>query len=150
MENRHKDDRAKEQAGAQLASIEEMVLRLGHAEACSDLHCADTEEKGDERVEWHDEDEAREAITNDALSVQVRGEWHTPGAVDGAEPYAYKILLCWGGPSVQIVGTLDDHNQPDSARLQHQDWFTPWIDYPLTDEEEQTLIKYAQQFYFEG
>ena len=63
--------------------------------------------------------------------------------------YAYKILLCWGGPAVQILGTLDDSNQPDSARLQYQDWFTEWTDYLLTKEEEQTLMKYAQQFYFD-
>jgi len=139
MENTYKDARAREQAGAQLASIEELVTCLEHAEACQDSVCIDSDEAA-----------AREAITNDALDVQVRWEWHTPAALNGAAPYAYMILLCWGGPSVQIVGTLDDHNQPDSARLQHQDWFTPWIDYPLTDEEEQTLIKYAQQFYFEG
>ena len=86
----------------------------------------------------------------DALDVQVRGEWHTPGVMDGAAPYEYKILLCWGGPSVQIIGTLDAYNQPDSATLQYQDWFTEWMDYPLTDEEEETLLTYAQQFYFEG
>ena len=140
-------ERAKEQAGAQLASIEELVLRLGHAEACSDLQCADTEEKGDERGEWHDEDEAREAILADALSVQVRSDWHTPG--DTADAGEYKILLCWGGPSVQILGALDEHGQPYSAELQYQDWFTPWIDYPLTDNEEQMLLMYAQQFYFD-
>ncbi len=41
------------------------------------------------------------------------------------------------------------YNQPDSARLQYQDWFTEWIDYPLTDAEEETLMKYAQQLYFD-
>jgi hypothetical protein len=50
---------------------------------------------------------------------------------------------------VQIIGTLDEHNQPDSATLQFQDWFTEWMDYPLTDTEEETLIKYAQQFSFD-
>ena len=49
----------------------------------------------------------------------------------------------------QIVGTLDDANAPDSAKLQYQDWFTEWTNYPLTDAEEETLIKYAQQFYFD-
>jgi hypothetical protein len=83
------------------------------------------------------------------LSVEVRTDWHTVGAVEAAKPTHYKILLCWGGPSVQIVGTLDDSNQPDSATLQYQDWFTEWMDYPLTDEEEQVVMKYAQQCYFD-
>jgi hypothetical protein len=28
--------------------------------------------------------------------------------------------------------------------LQYQDWFTEWMDYPLTDAEEQTVITYAR------
>jgi len=134
-------ERAEQQAGAQLASIEDLVACLDHAESCDDAACgADCP---------HDVDTARQTIMGDALDVQVRGEWHTPGAIDSAAPYEYKILLCWGGPSVQIVGTLDADNQPDSARLQYQDWFTEWTDYPLTQEEEETLLKYAPQFYFD-
>ena len=140
MENTHKDARAREQAGAQLASIEELVTCLEHAEACDNMECgADC---------THNEDEAREAILADALSVQVRSDWHTPG--DTADAGEYKILLCWGGPSVQILGVLDEHRQPYSAVLQYQDWFTEWMDYPLTDVEEQMLLMYAQQFYFES
>src|SRR5437016_513403 len=79
--------RARQQARAQLASIEELIKCLEHAEACTDTDCgADCP---------HDVDEAREVIMGDALDVQVRGEWHTPGASDGAAPYEYKILLCW-------------------------------------------------------
>jgi len=134
-------ERALKQASAELASIADLVACLEHAEACTDTACgADCP---------HEQDEAREAIRGDALDVQVRGEWHTPGAFDGCAPYEYKILLCWGGPSAQIVGTLDDANAPDSAKLQYQDWFTEWTNYPLTDAEGETLIKYAQQFYFD-
>ena len=134
-------ERARQQAGAQLASIEELVTCLEHAQECDDTACgADCP---------HDEDTAREAIIDDVLSVEVRTDWHTVGAVEACKPTDYKILLCWGGPAVQIVGTLDAHNQPDSAELQYQDWFTPWIDYPLTSAQKQTLITYAQQFYFD-
>ena len=134
-------DRAVQQARAQLAGIEELVACLTHAEECSNLDCgADCP---------HEPDEAREAILDDPLTVEVRTDWHTVSAVDAAKPTDYKILLCWGGPAVQIVGTLDRHNQPDSARLEHQDWFTEWTNYPLTDAEEETLITYARQFYFD-
>src|SRR5919202_2422269 len=136
MDTVHKDERARQQASVQLASIQELVTCLEHAEECDNTACgADCP---------HEPDEARDAIIGDALDVQVRGEWHTPGAIDACAPYEYKILLCWGGPAVQIMGTLDRHNQPDSARLQYQDWFTEWIDYPLTQEEEETIVKYAQ------
>src|SRR5439155_17135058 len=135
-------DRAAQQAGAQLASIEDLVACLEHAESCTDTACgADCP---------HDVDEARDAITASALSVEVRTDWHGVGTDEACKPTHYKILLCWGGPAVQIVGTLDNFNQPDSAKLQYQDWFAEWMDYPLTQEEEETLVKYAQQFYFEG
>jgi hypothetical protein len=134
-------ERARQQAGVQLAGIQDFVACLEHAEACTDTSCgADCP---------HDVDEAREAIMEDALAVDVRTDWHSVGAVEAAKPTHYKILLCWGGPAVQIVGTLDGFNQPDSAALQYQDWFTEWMDYPLTDEEVETLMKYAQQFYFD-
>jgi hypothetical protein len=128
-------ERARQQAGAQLVSIEELVSCLEHAEVCDDSACgADCP---------HDADEAREAITDDVLSVEVRTDWHTVGAVEAAKPTHYKILLCWGGPAVQIVGTLNAYNQPDSAKLQYQDWFTEWTDYPLLKEERETVMKYA-------
>jgi hypothetical protein len=118
------------------------VKCLEHAEECNDIACgADCP---------HDADEAREAIMDDVLDVQVRGEWHAPGAIDGCAPYEYKILLCYGGPAVQIVGDLDTYNQPESATLQYRDWFTEWTYYPLTEEEKQSIITYASQFYFEG
>jgi hypothetical protein len=134
-------ERAYTEARAQLRSIEELVKCLDHAQECADTTCgADCP---------HDVDEAQEAIRDDALSVEVRTDWHGVGAVEAAKPTHYRILLCWGGPAVQIVGTLDEYSLPDSARLQYQDWFTEWIDYPLTEEDEQTLITYAQQFYFD-
>ena len=142
MDNVDKFERAEAQASAQLASIEELVTCLEHAESCDTADCgADCP---------HDVDEAREAITDDVLSVDVRTDWHGVGAIEAAKPTHYKILLCWGGPAVQIIGTLDNYNQPDSAKLEYQDWLIEWTDYPLTDEEEQTVLTYAQQFSFEG
>jgi hypothetical protein len=134
-------ERARQEAAAQLAHIEDLVKCLEHAESWGTADCgADCP---------HDVDEAREAITDNVLSVDVRTDWHGVGAVEACKPTDYKILLCWGGPAVQIIGTLDAYNQPDSATLQYQDWFTEWMDYPLTQEDEETVIKYAQQFYFD-
>ena len=73
------EERAEQQAGAQLASIRELVRCLEHAESCDNPAC------GAECP--HDVDAAREAIMDDALDMQVRGEWHAPGAIDACAPY---------------------------------------------------------------
>lgn len=78
-------------------------------------------------------EQAEQEISEDALSVEI--EKH------------YIILLCWGGPACRITGILDEHNEPETATLQYQDWGTYWTDY---DCDEETLLKYARQFYFEG
>jgi hypothetical protein len=150
METIHKDERARAQAGAQLASIEELVRCLQHAEEFeARQNCEESSEGDCIQGCMHEAEAAQVTIQEDALSVDVRTDWHGVGAIEACKPTDYKILLCWGGPAVQIIGTLDDYNQPDSAQLQYQDWFTEWMDYPLTEEEEETVITYAQQFYFD-
>lgn len=123
-------DHAREQSKAQLQSITEMVGALRVAI-----------DRGDSL------EQAVEAIHADALSVQVRSDWYDPGS-DVGSPTEYNILLCTGGPAVRIIGTLSEYLEPDSARIQYQDWGTPWTDYPLTSEQEAIVLEYAQQFYY--
>ena len=118
-------ERAKDQAKAQLNSIIEMVNDLNNAE---------------------DTEEAEQRIQEDPLSVQVRSDWEDPS--DNLKATEFNILLCTGGPAVRIIGDLDSYQYPETARLQYQDWFTQWEDYPLDQDEENALITYAQQFYF--
>jgi hypothetical protein len=119
--------RAKEQGQAQYDSICEMVGRLEV-----------------------DEESARLAIHEDPLSVQVRSDWYLPGKNPG-KPDEFEILLCTGGPAVRLIGTLDKWCQPETVRMQVQDWFEPWttID-PCTedDEREDVLLSYARCFWF--
>lgn len=130
------DDNSKLQAQAQLESIRQLVQRLKVANS-------DATDDEEER------EAIRTAIEEDALSVEVRSDWYLPGQLpDALAPSEYRILLCTGGPAVQIVGSLDKYSQPESARLQHQDWFTPWTDLPLTAEDEKTLLAYAGVFYY--
>ena len=141
------DDRAKEQAGTQLAHIGGLVRRLRHIEEMEEDEAHDAHCKEDEA--YHDPDAAQEAIAEDPLTVEVRSAWHRPSADDhDKRPAEYNILLCWGGPAVRIIGELDGHGEPDSARLEYQDWFRPWEEYPLTLAEAQTLIEYARVFSF--
>lgn len=122
-------DNAKGQAKAQLESIKEMVAALDvgdDAERC----------------------EAQETIQQDALCVEVRSDWHEPGGEVGISPCEYTILLCTGGPACRIIGNLTEHNEPETARIEYQDWGTPWTEYRLTSEEEATVLRYAGCFYF--
>ena len=120
--------RAESQAKIQLERIIEMVKAL------------DTQD-----------DDARESalqtINEDPLSVEIRSDWHTPGAE--SENTEYRILLCTGGPAVRITGDLGCFSEPDSAQLEYQDWFTPWEKlYDTTPEQDEALLQYARQFYF--
>lgn len=156
-----KENRAREQAKSQLESIINMVDRLRHCQECQDPEC-DLSDKEiflgsnlyyrgqpatkEDRMEYHNEDLARQAINEDPLTIQVRSDWHFPH--ESGESTEYEILLCTGGPACRIIGELGQYNEPETARLQYQDWFTPWEDYSLSAEEEEYLIEYAQCFYF--
>lgn len=157
-------NRAKKQARAQLDSIVEAVKRLEHISECDGEDCELTDaeiyaginlffEEGkshateEDREEYHNEEQARQSIEEDPLSVQVRTDWHTPG--EESESTEYEILLCTGGPAVRIVGDLDWNHQPETAQIEYQDWFTPWERYSnTTSEEDEALLTYARQFYF--
>jgi len=60
----------------------------------------------------------------------------------------FTILLCTGGPAVRIIGELNEHQEPESARIEYQDWFTAWEDMPLTSEQQEKVLTYCRQFYF--
>lgn len=173
------------QAQAKLESIVAMVKRLEHAEEECDWrnddckhvdNCAEVfGNRGgmpseDDMDQYHAADAAREAIEQSALSVEVRSGWVT---LEGwlalkdnkawEQAAEYKILLSWGGPAVRIVGELDEHGEPETARLEHQDaeYVTPrnYIegDTPAFQEwcrdlqtNSDALLAYARQFYYGG
>ena len=117
------------------------------------LHEAEEADDGLAELEGEklDAESIRERMMNDfVLSLELRNGWYTPGQAE-VEPTEFRILLCTGGPAVMIVGDLDEHSEPDSARLQYQDWGTPWTNYPLSDttsEEDAALLRYCHTFYF--
>lgn len=144
---------AKEQAQAQFDSIKEMV---------DALQAADQDEND---TRGSAADEARDRIKEDALSVAIRSGWYSPGAREDATPEEYEILLCTGGPAVRIRGTLNEHCEPESAKLEMQDWFLPWTEYrPVAGmigtkndprdperpqyDSEPVLLAYAACFWF--
>lgn len=161
---------AREQAEAQLQRIREMMEWLEHANTCEYGEC--DHELDDLMREWDfadlqetlDPDRALEAVHNSALEVAVRSGWESPPLMDTGESVAaaeYRILLSTGGPATRIVGELNEYGEPETARLEYQDWFTPWTVY---DAENQhitpgpgccedcdagfALVRFAQQFIF--
>jgi hypothetical protein len=90
-----------------------------------------------------DEDDARQRISEDPLSVEVRSDWTSPG--ETLEAAEFCILLCTGGPAVRIVGELN-RGEPCRAWLEYQDWGTPWTQY--FGASSATLCQYAAHFLF--
>jgi hypothetical protein len=132
---------AKRQGQAQFDSIKEMV---------EDVERADSGDK----VGFAAVEEARQRIHEDALSVEVRSGWYVPGVRDAdTKPAEYQILLCTGGPACRIIGDLNEYGEPETARLEVQDWFQPWTSmHPLVGpddyDSEPIMLDYARCFYF--
>lgn len=156
-------DSARDQARLQYEGICAMVDRLEHCAECDggddceltnkEIYeglnlswIAGQEATEEERADYHDADKAQEAISEDPLSVEVRSDWHVPGDQDGAADAEFCILLCTGGPAVRIIGELDQWSEPSRARLEYQDWFTPWEEY--VPALSAVLVRYASQFWF--
>jgi len=123
-------DSAKSQAQAQLSTLREMVKALEDGE------------------QWEGLD-PEEAISEGPLEVSIRADWHSPDDDEDTD-LEYKILLCTGGPAVRIIGDLGQWKQPDTAKLEYQDWCIPWTELYTDSDEDEALLTYARQFYFRG
>ncbi len=88
------------------------------------------------------EDDARERILEDALSVEVRSDWESNASEFTA--CEFRILLCTGGPHVEIVGELDN-GSPSRVRVIYKDWGTSG---ELFDFDRDAVVRYCSEFYF--
>jgi hypothetical protein len=116
---------AAEQAQAQLDEIQRL----------SDLLDADP-----------DNDDLQDELRNIALSQEVRSCWQILG--QPLEAGMYRLVLCTGGPHVEIVGSLDGVGDPDAATLYCQDWGTQKTEVPISQPEEELLLWFARSFYW--
>lgn len=78
--------------------------------------------------EYADQDEARDAIYETPLSVEVRSGWHSAGE-DAGEPEEFRIVLCTGGPHVELTGDIGG-----TVRVVFKDWGESGEYYPDADE----------------
>jgi hypothetical protein len=152
-------DNSERQARAQYEGIVEMIERLEHSAECDGDDCSvanadlieglgygreDRPPTEDEIAQYHDEEAITTMIAESAMCVEFRSDWES--SPENMTPGEYRITLCTGGPAVQITGSIDQWGGPDTATLEHQDWFTPWV--PFHEIDDATLIRYAQQFVF--
>lgn len=86
-------------------------------------------------------EQAEDRIREDALSVEVRSGWQTAG--ENLEPSEFRIVLCTGGPQVEITGELSQ-GEPSRAWIAYQDWNESG---DLTGNQDD-LLAYAACFYF--
>lgn len=126
-------DNSNQQAQAHLNTISDLMARYNAA--VEDGHFELVDDITDECYEL-------------PLSCEVRSGWATHPSE--FEPEGFRILLCTGGPAVQLIGELDRGGAATSAILQHQDWFEPWQNLPLDENDWTALLSFAQQFYFGG
>lgn len=133
-----REDRGQANAKAWLESIKELT---------GELKAARNERLGYDRAEAAEQ--AEQAIHESALSVECRGDWYSPGGDgDTGKPAEYKILLATGGPALRLIGDLTEHGEPETARLEHQDWGTPWTRFMTNADDEDVMLTFARCFYF--
>lgn len=97
-----------------------------------------------EAAGYESREDVEERIQEYPLSVEVRSDWVSLG--EELTPGEFRILLCTGGPAVQIRGELNEHREPCRAWIEYQDWGTPWTQF--FDANQSVLVDFAARFYF--
>lgn len=137
-----KEDHGQANAKGWLESIHEMVAKL--------IKAREGEHDGIGEPDLIEE--AHTTITESVLSVEVRSGWYVPGSrhtETGPSPEEYNILLSTGGPALRLIGNLSEHGEPETARLEYQDWGIPWTRYTeFSGEDEAACLTFARCFYF--
>lgn len=150
-------DYAYEEAEAQLRTIHEIVAALRcDYDRMDELSGQDAELTPEEQEELAalkdaaagcaDRGDARSRAEENALSAEVRSGWTSAG--NDIEPEEFRIVLCTGGPHVEIRGELDEHGEPRRAWLSYQGAGQPGATYhgPLADAD--VLLTYCREFWF--
>lgn len=110
-----------------------------------ELHEADLEELAeleDAAGDCSDEEEARERIQDDPLSIEFRSDWCSYG--DEMTPSEARIVLCTGGPHVEILCDLEN-GSPSRPRVIYKDWGTSG---EIFDFDHDAVTRYLEQLYF--
>lgn len=127
---------------------EHAVYRLCRDELASwiDDNANELAELEEQAGDCESEEDARQRIEEDALSVEVRSGWFSPGGHMEAEEF--RIVLCTGGPHVEIVGGIGMNGYAESVRVLYQGWFQGKQELILDPSEREAVLEYANCFWF--
>src|SRR5690606_7852613 len=93
-----------------------------------------------EDCDYQSREDVEQAIQEYPLSVEVRSGWASSYQSFKAEEF--RIVLCTGGPHVEILGDIGLHGEPRDVKVFYNGWH-----YTLTDEEREAVTKFCEQFY---
>lgn len=116
-------------------SAEQAQAQLDEIQRLSDLLDSDP-----------DNDDLQEELRCLALSQEVRTPWQCVS--QDLEPTEYRIVLCTGGPHVEIRGDLDSAGDPETATMWHCDWGQEPAVVSTTDPEDELMLWFAQTLYW--
>jgi hypothetical protein len=85
------------------------------------------------------------------IEIAYRSGWKSFPTSEHLQAEEFRIMLVWGGPAVQITGSLDDRLEviPQTIRMMHQDWGKPWLPLVLRPEGEKALATFCGCFSFD-
>lgn len=128
-----------EEFGVTVAGYHYWVTREGNM-----LDPADAEELEELEAaagDCTDADDAQQRIYEDPLSVEFRSGWITQG--EEMTPEEFRIVLCTGGPHVELVGDVDGSR----IRVLYRDWDESG---ELFDFDRNAVTEYVGYFVGEG
>lgn len=91
-------------------------------------------------TEFDDEDDLNEAIDTNALSVEYRSGWSNDR--EDLEPEEVRVVLCTGGPHVEIIADFDSRSGASSPRVLYRDWGTSG---ELLDFDRSSVVAYLDR-----
>lgn len=95
-----------------------------------------------------DNDDAIGELHALALSQEVRSDWRCLSHVGECEPDEWRIVLCTGGPHVEVRGEFDCFGEPVSAALWFANWGQPLAEVQISTDDASLLLWFAQSFYW--
>lgn len=104
--------------------------------------CDELTELEEQAGDCADADDAQQRIYDDALSVEYRSDWQSPG--EDLTPAEFRIVLCTGGPHVEIQGEMDN-GDVTRVRVLYKDWGTSG---ELFDFDRDAVTRYCQSFVY--
>jgi hypothetical protein len=90
-----------------------------------------------------DQDDAKQLILEDVLCVEYRSGWTSDKSEFSADEF--RILLCTGGPHVEIMGEIDHNGEPSRCWIVYSGWGTNGTLYAF-EFDQATILRYCGFF----